>query len=84
MKGSLIIIGFFLLGIVCGLTDAIPDHLLDDNLSLYALCALMFCVGVSIGMSKYPGNLCNWIWHYRCRITTFWIFKESVFAWNAN
>ena len=49
MKGSIIIIGFFLLGIVCGLTDAIPDHLLDDNLSLYALCALMFCVGVSIG-----------------------------------
>ena len=49
MKGSLIIIGFFLLGIVCGLTDAIPGHLLDDNLSLYALCALMFCVGVSIG-----------------------------------
>lgn len=49
MKGSIIIIGFFLLGIVCGLTDAIPVHLLDDNLSLYALCALMFCVGVSIG-----------------------------------
>ena len=48
MKGSLIIIGFFILGIICGVTDLIPAEALEGNVSLYALCALMFCVGVSI------------------------------------
>ncbi|MBR4967438.1 MAG: lysine exporter LysO family protein [Bacteroidaceae bacterium] len=49
MKGSLIIIGFFILGIIFGVTDIIPAEALEGNISLYALCALMFCVGVSIG-----------------------------------
>ena len=49
MKGSLIIIGFFILGIICGMTDIIPAEMLESEISLYALCALMFCVGVSIG-----------------------------------
>ena len=49
MKGSLIIIGFFLLGIVCGVTGIIPANVLEGNISLCALCALMFCVGVGIG-----------------------------------
>lgn len=49
MKGSLVIIGFFILGIICGVTDIIPAEVLEGNISLYTLCALMFCVGVSIG-----------------------------------
>lgn len=49
MKGSLIIIGFFVAGIVCGITCIIPADILGDNVSFYALCALMFCVGMSIG-----------------------------------
>lgn len=49
MKGSLIIVSFFAVGIVCGLFRLIPDCLSDSNLSYYALCGLMFCVGISIG-----------------------------------
>lgn len=49
MKGSIIIVGFFILGIVCGLFDLLPFSVGDSNVSLYALCGLMFFVGVSVG-----------------------------------
>ena len=47
MTGSLIIVGFFILGIVCGLMGWLPS--LDDNLSFLTLCALLFCVGMTVG-----------------------------------
>lgn len=49
MKGSLIIVGFFVLGIIVGLCDVIPDNFVNSDVSYYALCCLMFCVGISIG-----------------------------------
>lgn len=49
MKGSLIIVGFFVLGAVCGLYHLIPYDFAQSELSFHALCALMFSVGVSIG-----------------------------------
>lgn len=49
MKDSLIIAGFFVLGIIVGLCDVIPDSFLNSDVSYYALCCLMFCVGISIG-----------------------------------
>lgn len=49
MKGSLIIIGFFVLGILCGMYHLIPYDFTRSELSFYALYALMFSVGVSIG-----------------------------------
>ena len=49
MKGSLIIVGFFALGIVVGLPSLVPQSLIEGDVSYYALCALMFCVGISIG-----------------------------------
>ena len=49
MKGSLIIIAFFVLGIVCGHQHLLPDSLNVADLSFYALCALMFFVGISVG-----------------------------------
>ena len=49
MKGSLIIVGFFVLGIIVGVCDVVPAGLLDGDVSYYALCCLMFCVGISIG-----------------------------------
>lgn len=49
MKGSLVIIGFFILGILFGVYDIIPTDFHQYNLSLYALCGLMFCVGISVG-----------------------------------
>jgi len=49
MKGSLIIVGFFVLGALCGVYHLIPYDFTQSKLSFYALCALMFSVGVSIG-----------------------------------
>lgn len=49
MRGSLIIIGFFILGTLCGVYHLIPYDFSESNLSYYALCALMFSVGMSVG-----------------------------------
>ena len=49
MKGSLIIIFFFILGTLCGIFHLIPVDLTKTNISFYTLCALMFSVGISIG-----------------------------------
>ncbi|WP_300726438.1 lysine exporter LysO family protein [uncultured Bacteroides sp.] len=49
MKGSLIIVGFFCLGILCGLFHLLPESMQHSEISFYALCTLMFCVGFSIG-----------------------------------
>ena len=50
MKGSLIIICFFVLGTFCGVSHLIPiDIVMDSRISFYALCALMFSVGLSVG-----------------------------------
>ncbi|MBO4814977.1 MAG: lysine exporter LysO family protein [Muribaculaceae bacterium] len=49
MKGSMIIVGFFVLGIVCGIYHWLPDTVMQADVSYYVLCALMFFVGVSVG-----------------------------------
>lgn len=49
MKGSLTIVSFFIAGILCGVFHLIPYDFADSRLSYYALCGLMFCVGISIG-----------------------------------
>ena len=49
MKGSLIIVSFFVVGTLCGLYHLIPFDLAQTNISFYTLCALMFSVGLSIG-----------------------------------
>ena len=49
MKGSLVIISFFIIGIAAGLSGLIPSGLSEGNLTFYALCALLFCVGAGVG-----------------------------------
>lgn len=49
MKGSLIIIAFFALGVACGLGQVFSIDLAQTDISFYTLCALMFCVGIGIG-----------------------------------
>ena len=49
MKGSLVIVGFFVLGIVCGLMHWLPDLNAYGNVSFLTLCALLFCVGMTVG-----------------------------------
>ena len=49
MKGSLIIIAFFIVGCIVGVLHIIHIDIAKYDVSLYALYALMFCVGFSIG-----------------------------------
>ena len=49
MRGGLIIVGFFVLGIVCGVMHWLPDLNAWGNVSFWTLCALLFCVGVTVG-----------------------------------
>lgn len=49
MKNSLVILLFFVTGIVSGLFVPMPRFVLGTNLSLYVLYILMFFVGVTIG-----------------------------------
>ena len=49
MKGSLIIVGFFILGIICGVMHWLPDLNAYGNVSFWTLCALLFSVGVTVG-----------------------------------
>lgn len=42
-------VGFFVLGALCGVYHLIPYDFTQSKLSFYALCALMFSVGVSVG-----------------------------------
>ena len=52
MKGSLIIVGFFILGIAAGLSGIVPESIIDGGLTFYALCALLLCVGIGIGSDR--------------------------------
>lgn len=49
MKGSLIILSFFAVGLLTGIYRILPDQWLQYEFSFYILCALMFSVGFSIG-----------------------------------
>jgi len=49
MKGSLIILSFFATGLLLGIFRWLPPHFLNQNVSFYVLCGLMFSVGISIG-----------------------------------
>ena len=49
MKGSLIIVGFFIVGVIAGLRHWMPETDSLGNISYITLCALMFCVGISVG-----------------------------------
>lgn len=57
MKGSFIIVSFFVLGTLCGAFHLIPYDFSDSSLSYFALCTLMFCVGLSVGND--PSTLKN-------------------------
>ncbi len=52
MRGSLIIIACFIVGVAFGHWGNLPSVLLDRELALYVLYVLMFLVGISIGQDK--------------------------------
>lgn len=49
MKSSIVIVVFFVLGVLFGFFDIIPHLIIDNNISFYILCCLMFCVGLALG-----------------------------------
>ena len=53
MKGSLIVVGFFVLGVCLGRLDLVPALLMDSRVTFAALCCLLFCVGMSIGSNDH-------------------------------
>jgi uncharacterized membrane protein YbjE (DUF340 family) len=52
MKNSLIIVGFFVLGILAGMNALVPVAVLKNDPSTYALYILMLLVGMGIGADK--------------------------------
>jgi len=52
MKGSLIVVGFFVLGCLLGWSGVLPDVVLENDITIYVLYLLMFLVGLSIGSDK--------------------------------
>lgn len=49
MKGSIIIVLFFIAGILCGINNLLPQSPVYSQASFYTLCFLMFSVGITIG-----------------------------------
>jgi uncharacterized membrane protein YbjE (DUF340 family) len=49
MRSSIVILTFFAIGVVVGLFRFVPDMLIHNDYSQWALYLLMFLVGVSIG-----------------------------------
>ena len=52
MKGSIIIVSFFIAGVLIGKFVNVPSLLTAEEPTLYALYALMIFVGISIGSDK--------------------------------
>ncbi|MBU1355739.1 MAG: lysine exporter LysO family protein [Candidatus Edwardsbacteria bacterium] len=52
MKNSLIIVGFFALGVILAVTSLVPEAIIRIDLSAYALYILMFLVGIGIGADR--------------------------------
>lgn len=49
LKGSLVIVGFFIAGILAGVSGIIPFDLSRTGVAMYALYALIFSVGFGVG-----------------------------------
>jgi len=52
MKNSLIILAFFVAGLLLGRFDLLPEQLTETDYSMHALYVLMFLVGIGIGGDK--------------------------------
>lgn len=56
MKGSLIVVGFFIIGLLGGIEKMVPSWLLDGDVSFVALCGLLLFVGLGIGLNPEMKN----------------------------
>ena len=51
MKGSLIVVAFFVLGLFVGHSGCLPSWFMSSQTSFVALCALLLFVGMGIGLN---------------------------------
>lgn len=51
MKGSLIVVGYFVIGLLGGIEKMVPSWLLNGDVSFVALCGLLLFVGLGIGLN---------------------------------
>lgn len=51
MKGSIIVVGFFVIGLLGGIEKMVPAWLLNGEVSFVALCGLLLFVGLGIGLN---------------------------------
>lgn len=51
MKGSVIVVGFFALGLLAGRSGCMPTWLMEGDISMVALCVLLLFVGIGIGLN---------------------------------
>lgn len=84
MKGSLVAVEFFVLGLCMGRMEMMPEWLLEGKVTFVALCSLLFCVGVSIGNNE---NVVDEFRSINPRlallpiVTILGCFAGSAFAW---
>jgi uncharacterized membrane protein YbjE (DUF340 family) len=52
MRGSIIILGFFVVGLLGGVFNIWPNELMNEDLTTYVLYGLLLFVGISIGSDK--------------------------------
>ncbi len=57
MKGALVILAFFICGLLLSLSGLLPDAFLNESLSSYALYILLLLVGISLGMDDSALNI---------------------------
>ena len=84
MKGSIIIVSFFIAGVLIGKFVNVPSLLTAEEPTLYALYALMFFVGISIGSLKasefqnYFGSIGNNHWNFsRLRFNQCYLKRQK-------
>ena len=59
MKNTVIILFFFIAGVLFGIYEFVPEAFSGDNMTTYVLYALLFLVGV--GVVGHVGQLWYWI-----------------------
>jgi uncharacterized membrane protein YbjE (DUF340 family) len=52
MKTSLILLSFFVAGILAGVAGLVPEFIVESDLELYVLYALLFFVGLGLGCDR--------------------------------
>lgn len=56
MKGSLIVVAFFIAGVALGRIDSVTSWAMGGEMGFVALCGLLLCVGIGIGINPDMKN----------------------------